>query len=57
MQDVLQKKMPDLCSSLPQIFMTNACGEFMSKDVFYAAIDDISRLWKKRSQSLRFLRH
>jgi copper chaperone len=41
MQD-LQKRMPDLCNSLPKNFVTNACREFVTKGVFYAAMDDIS---------------
>lgn len=41
MQD-LQKKMPNLCDSMPKNFVTNACREFMSKGVFYAASHDIS---------------
>jgi hypothetical protein len=41
MQD-LQKRMPNLCDRLPRNFVTNACREFMSKGVFYAASHDIS---------------
>jgi len=41
MQD-LQKRMPTLCDRMPKNFVTNACREFMSKGVFYAASHDIS---------------
>jgi copper chaperone len=41
MQD-LHKKMPNICDRLPRNAVTNACREFMSKGVFYAASHDIS---------------
>ena len=31
----LQKRMPDICNSMPKNFMTNACREFISHGVFY----------------------
>jgi len=40
MQD-LHRRMPTLCDRMPKNFMTNACREFMSKGVFYAAPHDI----------------
>lgn len=41
MQD-LQKKMPNICDRMPKNAVTNACREFMSKGVFYAAYHDVS---------------
>lgn len=41
MQD-LQKKMPNICDRMPKNAVTNACREFMSKGVFYAAHHDVS---------------
>lgn len=38
----LQKRMPDICNSMPKNFMTNACREFMTHGVFYVARDDVS---------------
>jgi len=38
----LQKRVPTLCDRMPKNFVTNACREFMSKGVFYAASHDIS---------------